>query len=106
MQIRELALTELLSAYDIVKQLYPQMSYDEFEDLIYDMRDMNYKMIGIFEDNEIVAYAGVAICTTLLYKRHLRVFEFIADTTYKPTLQEYLKDYAKIGMCEEVIYKE
>lgn len=108
MQIRELDLKELYSVYDLVSQLRDALSYKEFEDLIYDMRHMDYKMIGIMEDEELITYAGVAIQTNLYHKRHLYVFDFVTDKEqrakgYGKMMLDYLKDYAKMGMCENIV---
>lgn len=111
MQIRELSLKELLSAYEVVRELYEDLSYQEFEDLIYDMRHIEYKMIGIFEKEQLVSYAGVAVSTDLIHKRHLRVYEFITAKAYDKEkydtlLYEYLYDYAKMGMCESLVFSQ
>lgn len=109
MQIRELDLKELFTAYEVVSQLRIELSYKEFEDLIYDMRYMDYKMFGIMEGEELITYAGIVIQTTLKDKRHLRVFDFITDNNkdvkkYDAIMLEYLNDYAKIAMCEKVLF--
>ena len=109
MQIRELDLKELDIAYTLVSQLRVDLTYDKFEDLIYDMKHMDYQMIGIFDKGSLITYAGVAIQTTLKDKRHLRVFDFITDKAYDVVkydeiMKEYLKDYANVGMCESVLY--
>jgi len=109
MQIRELDLKELANVYDVIKQLYTSMSYKEFEDLIYDMRYMDYKMLGIFENTTLISYAGICILTTLEDKRHLKVFDFITDNQYdvkkyNKIMKDYLVDFANVGMCEKVIY--
>ena len=108
MQIRELDLKELYTAYDVIKQLRTQLSYKEFEDLIYDMKYMDYKMIGIMDGEELITYAGVSIQTNLYHKRHLYVFDLVTDTKYRfegygKMMLEYLVDFAKIGMCENII---
>lgn len=110
MQIREISLKELDTAYEIVKEIYT-ISYKEFEDLIYDMRYMEYKMIGIFEKDIIISYAGIAIQTTLKDKRFLKVFEFKTKTCFNQTkynaiLQDYLDDYARMAMCTKVIFEK
>lgn len=102
MQIRELSLKELYEAYALVKRLR-EMSYDEFEDLVYEMRD-SYKMIGIFEQDELVALSGVMVLVNLKYKRHLRVFEFTAEGSYKKELELYMEDFAKMAGCVGVVY--
>ena len=109
MQIRELDLKELYTVYDVLSQLYTQLTYKEFEDLIYDMREMNYKMIGIIDNKKLITYAGISILTTFKHKRHLKVFDLITDKQYDCKkydliMKDYLDDYAKIGMCERVLY--
>jgi len=108
MQIRELDLKELYTAYDVLKQLRVNLSYKEFEDLIYEMRDMEYKMIGIFDGEELITYAGVNIQTNLYHKRHLFIYELVTDEKYRgkkygEMMLDYLHDYAKMGMCENIV---
>ena len=108
MQIRELDLKELYTAYDVVSQLRTELSYQEFEDLIYDMRDIQYKMFGIMEANELITYAGVAVQTNLYHKRHLYVFDLVTDEKYRgkkyaKMMLEYLVDFAKVCMCENLV---
>jgi hypothetical protein len=112
MQIREIDLKELDTAYGVVKEIYPSYSYKDFEDLIYDMRHIDYKMFGVFDDEKLLTYAGVAIMTTLKDKRHLRVFEFQTSHKYSATLKydkimfDYLNDFSKTAMCEKVVYED
>ncbi len=108
MQIRELDLKELYTAYDVVKQLRETLSYREFEDLIYDMRHMDYKMFGIMQREKLISYAGVAVQTNLYHKRHLYVFDLVTDEAYRTKgygkmMLEYLQDYAKTCMCENIV---
>ena len=108
MQIRELDLKELEMAYELVSQLRTTLSYKEFDDLIYDMRHMEYKMFGIMERDRLITYAGVSICTNLYHKRHLYIYDFVTDKKYRgknygKTMLEYLKDFARVGMCENLV---
>ena len=109
MQIRELDLKELDVVYHIVSELRDELSYKEFEDLIYDMRHMDYKMIGIMEKDELVTYAGVGVQTNLYHKRHLYVFDFVTmeqkrGQGYGKMMLDYLTDYAKMNMCENLVF--
>lgn len=108
MQIRELDLRELLMAYEVVSQLRTTLTYNEFEDLIYEMRKSEYKMIGIIDKEMLITYAGVAIQTNLYHKRHLYIFDLVTDEKhrgekYGAMMLEYLNDYAKMGMCENIV---
>jgi len=109
MQIREISLKELTVVYENIKELYPYITYKEFEDLIYDMRYMDYKMFGIFEKEDLITFSGVCIHTTLKDRRHLVVYEFITSNQYdkikyNAIMKEYLEDFAKVAMCESVKY--
>lgn len=108
MQIRELDLKELDIAYEIVSQLRTKLSYKEFEDLIYEMCHMEYKMIGIFENNKLITYAGVAVQTNLYDKRHLYIFDLVTDFVlrkqgYGKMMLDYLVDFSKVAMCENIV---
>lgn len=108
MQIREMNLKELDRVYEILSQLRERLSYDEFEDLIYDMRHMDYKMIGLLERGELICFAGVAVQTNFYHKRHLYIFDFVTDKEYRnkgygELMLEYLVDYAKTAMCENLV---
>ncbi|MFT7003880.1 MAG: GNAT superfamily N-acetyltransferase [Sulfurimonas sp.] len=108
MQIREIDLKELYMAYDVLKQLRLELTYKEFEDLIYDMRHMDYKMFGIMDKGKLITYAGVAVQTNLYYKRHLYVFDLVTDKPYRSKgygkmMLDYLDDFARTCMCENVV---
>lgn len=108
MQIRELNLKELDTAYNVIKQLRTELLYKEFEDLIYDMRHMEYKMFGIMDGEELITYAGVAVQTNLYHKRHLYVFDLVSDNKFRNVgygkmMLDYLEDYARTCMCENIV---
>ena len=108
MQIRELDLKELFTAYGVLSELRTDLSYDEFEDLIYDMQHMDYKMMGLMDNNELITYAGVSIQTNLYHKRHLYIFDFVTlkkfrTQGYAQKMLEYLEDYARVGMCVNIV---
>jgi hypothetical protein len=104
MQIREISLKELYKAYELVKKIR-DISYEEFEDLVYEMKE-NYIMIGVFDKEKLLSYAGLSIVTTLKDKRHIRVYDlaFLDEKSLKE-LKDYLEDYAKISMAKKVIYE-
>ena len=108
MQIRELTLQELDIIYEMIELKY-ELSYDEFEDLIYDMKD--YKMFGIFECDILLCYAGLTIETTLFLKRHLKIHELITveiknAQKYSDEMKLYLQDFAKISACQSIIIQD
>jgi len=110
MQIREISLKELDSVYGVVKELYTELSYEAFEDRIYDMRHMEYKMIGIFEREKLLNYAGVTIETSLEHGRVLSIYDFVTKKEFQKQgyghmMCEYLQDYAKMAACEKLLLR-
>ena len=108
MQIRQLTLKELYPAYDLVRELYPEFSYAMFEDRIYEMRHMEYKMFGILEGEALVCYGGVAVHTTLALGRHLVVSEFVTALSkrqqgYGEMMLSFLEDYGRMCACEQIL---
>ena len=108
MQIREMTLKELDVVYEVLVQLRPSLSFKEFDDLAYDMREISYKMIGLFERGKLITYAGVAVQTNFYHKRHLYVFDLVTDKEYRSKnygyeMLDYLEVYAKTAMCENIV---
>jgi len=99
---------ELETIYEVILQQYAELSYKEFDDLAYDMRHMEYKMIGMLERGELMCYAGVAVQTNFYYKRHLFIFDLVADKKYRGRdytnqMLEYLETYARTAMCANIV---
>jgi len=108
MQVRELKLTELDVAYEVLKELRVELSYDEFEDIVYQMQDQNYKIFGVYERDELITYAGVSVQSNLYHKRHLFMYELVTKAThrsrgYAKEMLFYLHDYAKMFKCENIV---
>ena len=108
MQIREIQLVELHFAYEILKQYIQNIEYKEYEDLIYQMIKENYKIILIFNNEKPITYAGIKIQTNILEKKHIYIYELFTDkyenkTYYNNQMLSYLKDYAKINMCKNIL---
>ncbi len=108
MQIREMNLKELDIIYEVLSQLRQELSFKEFDDLVYDMRHMDYKMIGLFEKDKLITYAGVAVQTNFYHKRHLYIYDLVTDVSYRSNsfgkeMLAYLEVYAKTAMCEHLV---
>ena len=108
MQIREMNLKELDVIYEVLSELRPTLSFKEFDDLVYDMRHMEYKMIGLFQRGTLLTYAGVAVQTNFYHKRHLYIFDLVTKrefrgNNYGQEMLEYLEVYAKTAMCENIV---
>lgn len=104
MQIRELSLKELDIAYSIITKEYNDLSYNEFEDLIYEMQSENYKMIALLQMGEIKGFVGLKIKTNIRYKRYLEIDDYIVENPNEDEISRYLLDYAKMAACTHIYY--
>lgn len=108
MQIREILLTELEEAYEVLKELRTALSYDEYEDLVYEMRHQEYKIFGLYHQGVLSTYAGVSVHVNLYYKRHLFLYDLVTTQQFRSQghgkeMLCYLEDYAKINNCERLV---
>ncbi len=104
MQIREVTLQELDSAFEVVKELRDTLDYNDFEDLVYAMRHQEYTMMGIFEKERLLCFAGFSILVSLAHGRHLYLLDLVTvpderSKGYGKEMIAYLEDYAKIRGC-------
>jgi len=107
MQIRQLGLDELDTAYDVVKELRTGLSYEAFEELVYAMRHQEYRIYGIFEGEQLITYAGVGVLTNLYWKRHLFIYELVTRDAYRGRgygreMLQFLNDLARVLQCERI----
>ena len=108
MQIREMSLQELDLAYPLVKELRSALSYEAYEDLIYEMRHEEYKMFGIFEKDQLITYSGFKVQVNLYHQRHIYVDDLVTKKEYQfqgyaKEMLNYIYDYAKVNMCQRVV---
>ena len=108
MQIREIKLSELEDAFNIIQELELGLEYEEYEDIVYDMRHQDYKLYGVYEKNTLVCYCGFSILTNLYYKRHIYVYELITSKKnrglgYASEMIIFLNDFAKINNCNTIV---
>ena len=99
-EIREIGLNELHSAYPVVSQLRKHLSIDDFVELVTKMMESGYKAFCLFENGEIVSYAGIAILINLYYGRHIWVYELVVDEKkrgngYGKQMLSHIEQYAK-----------
>jgi len=99
-EIKELDVNDLEQAFPIVSQLRTHLSLEEYVDLVKIMKPNGYQIFCLFENREIVSYAGIAILTNLYYGKHVWVYDLVTDEAkrgkgYGKLLLSYIENYAK-----------
>ncbi len=100
---------EMMAAYQLVSKRYEKMSKENFCNQISEMIAMNnFKMIGVFLDENLVGIAGYWVLRMLYCGKYLQVSSFIVDEEKrglgigKKILQE-LEKIAKKLDCQKIV---
>ena len=98
--VRELTGDELDKAYPVIRQLRTTLSLEKFKEQAKAMMEDGYRIVCLFDQGEIVAYAGMAKRTEFAYGPHLWVYDLVTDATkrskgYGKTLLSNIEEYAK-----------
>ena len=105
--VKEIDIGNIKQCFAVIHQLRPHLSEQEYISLAKEMHTAGYKVFCLFEDKNIVAYAGVAILTNLYYGRHLWVYDLVSDKNrrgkgYGKILLDYLENFAHENGCSSV----
>jgi GNAT superfamily N-acetyltransferase len=66
-------LSEMLSHHSLIQQLYPKMTLLQYELLLKEMIPLQYKQIGVFEDEKIVGISGYWVNTRLWCGKYIDI---------------------------------
>ena len=79
MNIREVVTeADLHDVFPVLQQLRTKLSREEASSLFQKMKEENYKLLLLQnEDDEVVCLAGVAICTNFYNEKHVFVYDLV-----------------------------
>ena len=101
LKIRELEMNELSLAFPVITQLRPHLaSLTEFTDAVKIMKREGYRIACLFENGQIVTYAGFARLYNLYYGDHIGVYELVTDSAkrgmgYGAMVLSYIEQFAR-----------
>ena len=99
--IKELALSDLAQAYPVISQLRTHLSLTDYLALAGEMEANAYQVLCLFEEDQVVAYAGFTKGTNLYYGRHVWVYDLVTDQAKRG------KGYGKLLLsCVEGLAKD
>lgn len=106
--IRELTTEdEWRTAYPVLRQLRDHLTEDQYLAYLADMRDEGYRLFAAFEEDAVVAVAGVVVRTNFYNGRHLFVFDLVTDVDHRSNghggrLMQFLEEWARERDCESM----
>ncbi|NBD24892.1 GNAT family N-acetyltransferase [Paenibacillus glycinis] len=95
---------EWLEGYPVMKELRTHLSQRTYLDFLRKMREEGYKMFALYENNEIVALAGLSILTNFYFGKHAFIYDLVTKSTARSKghgreLLAHIHHYARENGC-------
>ncbi|WP_224768351.1 GNAT family N-acetyltransferase [Metabacillus idriensis] len=95
---------DLKKAYSVMVQLRTQLSEEDYFRLFGTMKEQGYRLIGLYEDGQVKALAGIIQLTNFYNDKHIYVYDLITDQAsrsrgFGEKLLNYVEDLAKDAGC-------
>lgn len=75
--------TEMLEHLDIVKQLYPDFTFEKYGTLLEEMLKGNYQQIIVTKNNKTIALTGVWIGAKLWSGKYVEIDSFVVHEAFR-----------------------
>lgn len=105
MQIIELTRKEeVLKTYPLLKQLYPELTAEQYETYIDDLLPLSYRRIVVEENGHYLASAGVLMGVHFKFGKYLYINDLVTDSTHRShgigkMLVDWIEEEAKRLGC-------
>ena len=105
MEVRELtSKEEMLMNYDILLEVYPSLTMEEYDRELDVMIPHNYTQIGVFEDEECIGLSGIWIGSKLWCGKYLEADNVVVKASHRSkgvgqVLFDYIIQKAKDEGC-------
>ncbi len=109
MQIKELTtIAEMVSQFEIITQLYPNISGEKYQSYLQEMIPHNYKQLAVFENDVCVALTGFWTGTKLWSGKYIEIDNFIVHSDHRmkglgKLITDYIDQKAKELGCTMIV---
>ncbi|HSD13211.1 MAG TPA: GNAT family N-acetyltransferase [Flavobacterium sp.] len=84
MEIKELtALAEMTAQLELIRQLYPKMTFEKYESFLKDMIPNNYTQIAVFDKDNCIGITGCWFSTKLWSGKYLEIDNFVVHEAFR-----------------------
>lgn len=95
---------EMLQSYDLLCQLYDNLSFENYAALLDEIIPNNYKQIAIIDKNQVIGVSGYWIGTKIWCGKYLELDNVVVKSSYRSQgvgrqLTNYLKTKAQQEKC-------
>lgn len=94
-ELKELhTVDEMLAEMEVIRELYPNMSENQYREMLEKMIPMNYKQLAAYEDGICIAISGFWIGTKLWCGTYLELDNVVVIEAYRSKgIGKLLSDY-------------
>lgn len=110
MNIREVKTeAQLHEVLPVLQQLRTALSKEEVSSLFQQMKEENYKLFSLCNnEDEVVSLAGVAVCTNFYNKKHVFVYDLVTAEAhrskgYGKVLLSYIEKWGREKGCSSIV---
>ncbi|MDB2414235.1 GNAT family N-acetyltransferase [Rickettsiales bacterium] len=110
MRVRELkTIDEMFSAFEVISQMYPDMTKAHYEEIIPQRVDSGYRMAAVFDDeNNCICCTGFWISYRFYCGKFLQMDNLVTDKNNiskgaGKEIVNWIKDLAKKENCKRII---
>ncbi len=102
------SLPEMLSQFETIQFLYPNMSIEKYQSFLDDMIPKNYKQVAVFEKEVCVGMTGFWFGTKLWTGKYIEIDNFIVHPEHRKKgigkiLSEFIDNKAKELNCTCIV---
>ncbi|MFD2330285.1 GNAT family N-acetyltransferase [Cohnella sp. GCM10020058] len=96
-----------IEAYPVMNELRTELDQDAYLALLREMNAEGYKMLALYDEDRIVALAGIIMLTNFYFGKHVFVYDLVTKASERSkghgeTLLAYVHQYAKDNGCKTV----
>ncbi|KGO95412.1 GCN5 family acetyltransferase [Flavobacterium enshiense DK69] len=109
MEIKELTtLAEMTSQLELIRQLYPKMTFQKYESFLKEMIPHKYTQIAVFDNNKCIGITGCWFSTKLWSGKYLEIDNFVVDEAHRSQgigkmLTDFIEQKALALGCTNIV---
>jgi len=98
---------EILSAYEVMKELRPHLAKDEFVDRVRSQEKLGYCLLGLLVEGTVEAVAGFRLNECLSYGKHIYIDDLVTSSTVRSSghgkqLMHWIENFGAENNCGEL----
>lgn len=109
LEIKELqTVDEMLAQLSVMQYLYPELTSEQYSDMLHDMLPNNYGQAAVFEDGICIGISGYWLGTKLWCGKYLELDNVVVHPGYRSKgagkiLSDYLQEKAEAAGCNILV---